>query len=126
MDEIKYIDADRSPVDPKYLDAVLTIQMDCVFNGTPEETVKWLETNECQKTWQVYRGETKCAYSVPAYLSYHYEQRAAKKLEKQAKITEIVTRAMAAQAKATYHTDSMGELDIVAKNAADEIVKLFD
>jgi hypothetical protein len=127
LSEIEYIDDDREPTDAKYLDAVLDMETRyCLANGSPEHIVKWLEGHSPQATWRVYRGITKVGHPVESYLAAYYEGLESKRTERHAKITEIVTRAMAAQAKATYHSDSVGELDIVAKNAADEIVKLFD
>lgn len=41
------------------------------------------------------------------------------------KVLQLVLRAMRAQDVATYYSDGQGDLDLVAKETADEIVKLF-
>lgn len=109
-----------------YLDAVLNQHMVPLVNDTPEKVIAWLGDVTCHSSWQVAVGRDNSLVSVEAYIAAHKERVEAKRTEKHAKITEIVTRAMAAQAKATYHSDTLGELDIVAKNAADEIINLFN
>lgn len=51
-----------------YFDAVLDKDMAPLFNGTPEETKKWLETNETDNSVRVCIGTSMALVTVPEYL----------------------------------------------------------
>lgn len=51
-----------------YFDAVLDKDSRPIFNGTPEETMEWLKTNQWAHKVDVCIGRTMQIVSVPEYL----------------------------------------------------------
>jgi hypothetical protein len=108
-----------------YLDAVLNNHMDVLFNGTPEETVKWLEeVITPDQSWLVHMGRTMQSVSVVAYLTAAKERKEAALKEKRKKVMDLVARAMVKQDVATYRGDTSG-METVGIETTDEIMKIF-
>ena len=52
-----------------YFDAVLDKNLRPIFNGTPEETKRWLETHPVDKETRVCYGQTMETVTVKQYLA---------------------------------------------------------
>jgi len=112
-----------------YLDAVLTDRMHPLFNGTPEETVKWLEEHNAVDTpgLQVCRGIDMVTVSVEAYLTAANERKEAGNEQKLKNVARLVLEAMERQ----NEINKIGVVDDgyqiqAAEQIARKIVDLFN
>ena len=108
----------------KYLDAVLD-NMKPVYNGTPEDTVRWLKAHPEAKLFDVCVGKTMQMFTVTKYLEMAPKDDKVRDEEKLARVTELVMAAMSKQDAATYFGDTRG-MDLVAEAFAKRILDLFE
>lgn len=111
-----------------YFDVVLDNQMHPKFNGTQKQVVKWLEENglESFDHFQVFIGKTRAIVPVKEYLLAVRRAEEVKEHARNTRVLQLVTSAMHAQDAATYHGASNDGMDLVAKKAAEDIIKLFE
>ncbi len=95
-------------------------------SGSQKEVVAWLSENILpnSSTAQV-EIDTERPISVWSFLQGFRSAGEVEKHDRDTTVLHMVTAAMAKQAKATYHSDTDG-MDLVAKQTADAIVKLFE
>lgn len=99
-----------------------------IFEGTANDVYAWLKSKgQAFGPFEVFSEETKSFTSSEEFTRLH---RAATVVQdrvhddKLAKIAAIIMKAMQIQADAVYYSDTTDGLDLVAINAAKEIMKL--
>lgn len=73
-----------------YFDAVLDQRFNPIFNGTPEETIKWLEGMTPISDWQVCIGRTMQTVPVATYIQSHREKEQITRERKGAMVRDLV------------------------------------
>lgn len=109
----------------EYFDAVLTQNMNPIFNDTPEKVVEWLEGLTPDPSWQVCLGKTMQLIPVRSYLAGMKAAQEARIHDRNTRILQQVTWAMQKQDRATHFGDTDG-MDLVAKQTAEAIIKIFE
>lgn len=107
-----------------YLDAVLNKDQEVLFNGTPDDTAKWLQRIMPAAGWTVFRGEYENSVSVGAYLASYKERKDFENEKKRQAVSALVAKAMLKQDTAAHHQDP-SLVNGVLDETVDEILALF-
>lgn len=89
-----------------YYDVVYDKHEDILYNGTPEDTVRWLTKTIPLSSWRVVRGIDLMSVSVDAYLLADKERKEQAQEKKRQKVSDLVAKAMVKQDSATHHQDT--------------------